>query len=197
MTDANSHLDRSIKEANGLPYEGTDPIKDEQSILVDKFRDLLNHRRRKGKKQVETNPFNTFGHGIVEYFRLMKILMNVFVGIILLFAPVMWIYSSGGEFEHFGEAAFEVRYTLGNLGQMRARKFHQYLLLDQDQEYHCSNGVLSDVIYVGLIPERTEKTTFQNDYCGDPQDVPEISNCTTKYLDHAGLKESFEKNCTG
>jgi len=50
-------------------------------------------RKKIGMEDEDVDPFESFGHGIQSYFKMMEELICVFFIISILFIPVMYLYS--------------------------------------------------------------------------------------------------------
>jgi hypothetical protein len=74
-------------------------------------------RCKKLKIKSDDDVFNVYGIGIVSWFKLLRVLMKVYLLITIMILPVMYIYSQGngltGAVSTFKE---DLRFTLGNLG---------------------------------------------------------------------------------
>ena len=96
-------------------YEGTDPLIDINTRYLKK----LNKKKlqKKGVKKLEggNDPFNEFGHGIQQYFKTQKRMMAIFVVLIIIMLPVMYLYTEGHRFAHTVYDK-ELKISLGNLG---------------------------------------------------------------------------------
>jgi hypothetical protein len=81
-------------------YKGTDPVKCAMDIFKSKELQKLGFKNSKNGDDIEhvnsevdlNDPYDQFGHGIQAYFRMMRTLIIVFVGITIIFVPVMILY---------------------------------------------------------------------------------------------------------
>ena len=117
----------------GSKYKGTDPLEDARRIykgIAEMQREDLVKTQVIKKLECEgiydylyerkiNDPFNSFGFGIVAYFKILRMLIRVFIILSILMIPPMLIYYNGGEFEdHKGTSILSdsLKLGIGNLG---------------------------------------------------------------------------------
>lgn len=95
----NAKLDKVIA-SYGEEYEGTDPVKDSAKIHKEDYMKKLGICKVESKycvvdhknKGEAGDPFDIYGHGIKSYFTMMWTLVLVFLGLSILFVPVVINY---------------------------------------------------------------------------------------------------------
>jgi hypothetical protein len=123
-------LDKSNETLNdqfsklGVNYEGTDPIPDAAKSFRKIHNRNLKNRNEKifiedvcSLKEIRlTDPFETFGHGIVTYFSTLIGMIVAMSFMVACFIPVMHIYSQGGFLKDgFNTGTFD-KIGIANLG---------------------------------------------------------------------------------
>ena len=73
-------------------YAGTDVMQDVKQVYKKQIIMKLGKKVNQEQEDEVEDPFKVFGHGIVSYFRMMQLMMVLFVIMTLIFIPVMYYY---------------------------------------------------------------------------------------------------------
>ena len=87
LKEIDERLSKFISEASAKPFEGTDFIKnyeDEKAAEKDSS--------KTDETEDNLDPYNGFGFGILEYFKLLQHLMYIYIVICILLIPVFYRY---------------------------------------------------------------------------------------------------------
>ena len=79
---------------NGHDFEGTDPVEDEVKVYYQKNIKKIDYFSE-NKQASNQDPFTDFGPGVINYFRMIKMLIFLFGILSLLTLPLMVIYING------------------------------------------------------------------------------------------------------
>ena len=88
----------------GYHYEGPNLWTDAKKIRKESILDL---------GDLDTDPFEDLGHGVVSYFRMIEVMACFFFIMTFLFIPVFYFYSQGHGYDILKGSS----YHLGNLGE--------------------------------------------------------------------------------
>jgi len=84
-------LDELEKESN-VRYQGTDFYTDAKVTHKQRMRELQHDE--------DEDPYEVFGYGITAYFKMLEILIKLFIGMVILMAPITFLYYHGYAFDH-------------------------------------------------------------------------------------------------
>jgi hypothetical protein len=178
LKEIDERLSTFIKDAGAPPFEGTD--------FVMKYEDekAAEAAGTEGPESKE-DPFNAFGFGILEYFKLLQALIYIYIVICIMLVPVWLKYYKGGALAGLRGSTPLTELTLGNLGFATYKCANSFLQFDRASELSCDQGVMSPITYAGIYPHVTGvdgddstakyisnkgKDVFQ-DFCGAPTDL--------------------------
>ena len=121
----------------------------------------------------------------MAYLDLIKSLILSFALISVVMLPTMIIYGSKDGFRGKIDSSryFYTIPTIGNLGAFESQCHYQQVeYRDEDHEntlsFECERGQLSELTFSGLIP----RNSINRNYCGDPNDMSEIDQCTRESM---------------
>ena len=89
LKEIDERLSKFIKDAGAPPFEGTDFVKNYQDEMA-KQEDAGSDAGQ------ELDPYNGFGFGILEYFKLLQALLYIYIVICILLLPIMYKYYQEG-----------------------------------------------------------------------------------------------------
>ena len=198
----NKQLNRVIKDCE-QEYFGTHPVKDAKRLYRDLWKSRHGLKSEEEQKfevmsQKKYDPFDDFGHGIKAYFRLLKIMMNLFLALTVVFIPVMIIYLTGGEFRETDNYMWSA-ITLGNFGFTESHCYFWYADLPNGNFFpKCNSGKIKGLKYYGLASTFVKKETkYAKNFCGDHKDSPMIETCTKAHFKGKEIERDFTEKCVG
>lgn len=123
-------------EEYGFLYQGTDITRDYVNLFKQKLRKgkIQEHSERSGGSDRDEKPgvdevFQECGIGVTAYFSMLRALMKAFLGLSILFIPLIVFYSLGGY--HSRSQGLQAT-MLGNLGQAQPLCVHQFVSVSYD-----------------------------------------------------------------
>ena len=208
LKEVQERLEQIIKHAGTRPYEGTNPLADARRIQKDEERNA----------HLTSDPFNSYGYGIIAYFNMQKLLLATYVLICCLALWIMLQYNSGQALRAVDSRYYMFsRFTLGNLGAAKTACITQNLdsptAKTAKQTLSCDPGLTISKLnesHLGVVPateknalfkyndERSKKQEFfGNDFCGQRATIPDDDNCYEDIFSHEALKSDFTEKCVG
>jgi hypothetical protein len=199
LKEVEERLVKVIKAAGTRVYEGTDPLSDAKRVERDSERSVA----------VRSDPFNSYGYGIIAYFTMQRLLMATYV---LICCGALWImlqYNTGKALEDVDKNYYMFsRFSLGNLGAAKTACITQNLDTGADayKVLSCDPGLAISALnedHLGVVPgnkgktdykyrtEGAETAFFGNDYCGEVGRIPDEDNCKKDLFDSEMLKNDF------
>ena len=110
-------------------------------------------RQKIGKNNEDVDPFQSLGHGIQSYFKMIETMIYLFTVFTILFIPVFYLYNNGRAFNEKDSFDYGT-YSLGNLGHTEPICKHEYFeKKDGITRFRCKKGKLSKLHAIGVIPE--------------------------------------------
>ena len=109
LKEVDERLATFIENSGAAPFAGTDFVRKYEE---EKAAEVAGTQG----PEPEEDPYNAFGFGILEYFKLLQDLMYVYIVICVLLIPVWLKYHEGGALAGLRGSTALTELTLGNLG---------------------------------------------------------------------------------
>ena len=139
-------------------YRGTDPLEDAQLIFkerVDRLHgkdDLLDNSEPEDQSSNPDFPFEDYGLGITSYFRLIKVLAQVFAIISLIGGiPAAILYSTQNGYDETDKGLFK-SLMVGNMGESYHDCQSKFFGYGHDPELKCKTGKITELAHAGIVP---------------------------------------------
>jgi hypothetical protein len=164
---------------------------------------------------VDYDPYGQLGYGFEAYFETMNIFGWVFVLMSILFLPAFCYPASYGGLKTSSHGYYNSIFMLGNFGFSKQVCVSDYVQLDAPRLLGCEIGEMSQLKFVGLIPNNSDymSSNMPYGYCASsdytlnpsaPSDET-LSYCSDTYLTKSKeqstygtyLNETFSKTCAG
>lgn len=154
------------------------------------------------------NIFNVFGFGVVSYFRIIRMLIGVYVFASIVSIGIIYTYYRHEAYSHwhYANALYEddassylntLRKTMmTNLGVSYSACNFQPIDMDSPTQIRCNyGGVIQEIDFAGITPvSQVMSEKFSTNYCGNPEDHVEIASCS-KRIDFESLKIDWWNTC--
>jgi len=88
-----------------------------------------------------------------------------------------------------------VQFTLGNFGFSKTVCSSNYIELDGDVTVSCQTGYIQSLLYAGIIPTDSADALGYA-YCGNSEDMSDISACTASSFNSTYFESDFAETCT-
>lgn len=143
----------------------------------------------------DEDPYEVFGYGITAYFKMLEILIKLFIGMVILMAPITFLYYHGYAFDHLqGLNKYMAPFTLGNIGHAKTDCQYHFLQNPKPSHVQCAKGKITELHFWGMMPN---SKGFDQDFCGLWNVYQEIEHCTNSHINQNEFKKAFEEECLG
>ena len=120
--------------------------------------------KKLGKDGEEIETFQSFGHGIQSYFKMLESFICMFFIFTIIVTPLIYLNLSKDVNGNDMNRAL----SIGSLGHSEPICLHKYLSISDNITFECHKGKLSELFAFGLMPNPDDSgNSFEHNYCSD------------------------------
>lgn len=158
ILEIENNLLNSILDKMKVDFTGTDFMKDAREIYNQEMIKKL------GKDGEEIETFQSFGHGIQSYFKMLENFICMFFIFSIIVSPLIYLNLSKDVHGH----DILLGLSIGSLGHSEPICLQKYLSISDNIIFECNKGKLSELFAFGLMPNPDDLgNSFEHNYCSD------------------------------